>query len=240
MILFLRKIREKLISENKIGRYLKYALGEIILVVIGILIALSINNWNQQRMVKQEAVNYYKNIKRQLLEDTEIIKSNIDFNSYYNEQYRYAIELIEADDRTQIDSLAKISINLLEYSDFHQESNAYEALVNSGEIKILNNQEIIQGLQRLGEIYIYINKLEVGHFEIIKAIYPDLQKIVALNSKKIEKIDLLFTFEFQNQFVISLEITKEKDEIYHRALDEIKSILNLIDTELDGSSNPKR
>ena len=50
MIKFFRKIRYDLIENNKTGKYLKYAIGEIVLVVIGILIALSINNWNQNRI----------------------------------------------------------------------------------------------------------------------------------------------------------------------------------------------
>ena len=49
MIKFFRKIRERLLSENKFSKYLIYAIGEIILVVIGILIALQINNWNEKR-----------------------------------------------------------------------------------------------------------------------------------------------------------------------------------------------
>ncbi len=49
MIKFFRKIRQNLLLEGKTGKYLKYAIGEIILVVIGILIALSINNWNEER-----------------------------------------------------------------------------------------------------------------------------------------------------------------------------------------------
>ncbi len=49
MIKFFRKIRYDLMEKNKTGKYLKYAIGEIILVVIGILIALSINNWNEER-----------------------------------------------------------------------------------------------------------------------------------------------------------------------------------------------
>lgn len=47
MIKFFRNIRQNLLAEGKIGKYLKYASGEIILVVIGILIALQINNWNE-------------------------------------------------------------------------------------------------------------------------------------------------------------------------------------------------
>jgi len=53
MIKFFRKIRQNLLSEGKTGKYFKYAVGEIVLVVIGILIALSINNWNENRKTKQ-------------------------------------------------------------------------------------------------------------------------------------------------------------------------------------------
>ena len=49
MIRFFRNIRQKLAAENKVMAYLRYAIGEIILVVIGILIALQINNWNERR-----------------------------------------------------------------------------------------------------------------------------------------------------------------------------------------------
>ncbi|MEZ4781044.1 MAG: DUF6090 family protein [Flavobacteriaceae bacterium] len=53
MIKFLRHFRKTLISENKMGKYFKYAIGEILLVVIGILIALQINNWNEQRKAEK-------------------------------------------------------------------------------------------------------------------------------------------------------------------------------------------
>ena len=59
MIKFFRKIRHSFLSEGKTGKYFKYAIGEIVLVVIGILIALEINNWNESRKLeskKQELI----------------------------------------------------------------------------------------------------------------------------------------------------------------------------------------
>lgn len=67
MIKLFRKIRQNLLYENKRSRYLKYAIGEIFLVVIGILIALQINNWNQNRLLKNDEVLLVK----QLLQDTK-------------------------------------------------------------------------------------------------------------------------------------------------------------------------
>ncbi len=55
MIRFFRNIRQKLAAENKVMAYLRYAIGEILLVVIGILIALQINNWNEHRKENQKS-----------------------------------------------------------------------------------------------------------------------------------------------------------------------------------------
>jgi hypothetical protein len=64
-----RNVRQKLASENKVMAYLRYAIGEIFLVVIGILIALQVNNWNQQRKHKNEEIQFLKGFKRTLNED---------------------------------------------------------------------------------------------------------------------------------------------------------------------------
>ena len=78
MIKFFRKIRQNLLSEGKTGRYFKYAIGEIILVVIGILIALQINNWNESNKLKKEETLYLKRLKTDLEKDTLYYNNNID------------------------------------------------------------------------------------------------------------------------------------------------------------------
>lgn len=61
MIKFFRKIRQNSLSEGKTGEYIKYAVGEIVLVVIGILIALGINNWNSKRVNTVKKKDYLRN-----------------------------------------------------------------------------------------------------------------------------------------------------------------------------------
>ncbi|MCW9038461.1 DUF6090 family protein [Altibacter sp.] len=73
MIKFFRHIRQRLIGENRFSKYLLYAIGEIILVVIGILIALQINNWNEARKNTNTENEYYC----RLLEDFELDRNNI-------------------------------------------------------------------------------------------------------------------------------------------------------------------
>ena len=59
MIKFFRKIRQNLLSVGKSGKYFKYAVGEIVLVVIGILIALQVNNWNEKRKAKNNEIELF-------------------------------------------------------------------------------------------------------------------------------------------------------------------------------------
>ena len=68
MIKFFRHIRKKLVGENKFTKYLIYAIGEIILVVIGILIALQINNWNSNRVNNDKEVSILNELKTEYLE----------------------------------------------------------------------------------------------------------------------------------------------------------------------------
>ena len=77
MIKFFRQIRKSLLMENKTSKYFKYAIGEIVLVVIGILIALSVNNWNEQRKLKSEETKLLIEMQSALTGDLEDIKLNI-------------------------------------------------------------------------------------------------------------------------------------------------------------------
>ena len=63
MIKFFRQIRQRLLMENKTSKYFKYAIGEIVLVVIGILIALQINNWNEANSEQNKLNTYLNSLK---------------------------------------------------------------------------------------------------------------------------------------------------------------------------------
>ncbi|EPR74166.1 hypothetical protein ADIWIN_0743 [Winogradskyella psychrotolerans RS-3] len=88
MIKFFRKIRQNLIMENQTSKYLKYAIGEIILVVIGILIALQINNWNENQKAKQLEANFFDNVLIELKKDQ--LKLN-----YYKNFHTKRIEYLD-------------------------------------------------------------------------------------------------------------------------------------------------
>ncbi len=146
MIKFFRKIRQNLLSEGKTGKYLKYAIGEIILVVIGILIALSLNNWNQKRIDKKNSNEYLGEIKKE-------INANINLTDYYIIQRlpikieglllvkQYCENRIQVTDT--LDFLNKVSLggmisNGLEFLS----NNVYDELKNTGNFQLITNDSI--------------------------------------------------------------------------------------------------
>jgi hypothetical protein len=79
MINFFRKIRQQLLTENKFSKYLIYAIGEIVLVVIGILIALQVNNWNEERKESKQKAIILTNLKSDFEADISRIGNVINF-----------------------------------------------------------------------------------------------------------------------------------------------------------------
>ncbi len=75
MIKFFRKIRQSLLTENKLSKYLLYAIGEIVLVVVGILLALQLNTWNAERIQKQEINSTYERMLEEIRE-TKLLANN--------------------------------------------------------------------------------------------------------------------------------------------------------------------
>ena len=229
-----RKIRQTLIKEANIKRYLMYAIGEILLVMIGISLAFQLNNWNDNRVKKSAEIRFYENIKEQIIDDKEIIYSQRGYNNYYMSQFEYGNEIIEANDRSKLDTLGIIVRNLTNYSDFDKEGNIYETMVNSGEIKLLHNHEIVNGIRELEELYHYMNRMESIHYDaIMKHVVVAISPVIAFTTNEIKKPDAVFSYEFQNLFIILKQIMDEKDRVYNYNLDEIERVLKLIDEELD-------
>ena len=134
MLKFFRRIRQKLLSENRFSKYLIYAVGEIVLVVIGILIALSINNWNENRKNEIKINNLLSALINDLEQDTLLIVDRIPFiKEHYqlNETLRQRI----ANETATVDTLiyiARSEFNPNWKEQLSYNTNAYNSLIETG------------------------------------------------------------------------------------------------------------
>ena len=96
MIKFFRKIRLQLLTEKKISRYFLYAIGEIILVVLGILIALSVNNWNEERKTEKLEINMLDQVKKGLIFDLNQVEEIIELQNTYIRSHQILIKWLES------------------------------------------------------------------------------------------------------------------------------------------------
>lgn len=143
MINFFRKKRKKLADDNKALKYARYAIGEIVLVVIWILIALQINTWNQGRLALIEEKGILKNIHREFIQNKIALKESILSidRSYANT--RSIVELVGLN-RNEInkhnpDSLLFLA---LESGSFRPSENTISDLFQSGRLQMLHNDPL--------------------------------------------------------------------------------------------------
>ncbi|WP_456441018.1 DUF6090 family protein [Psychroserpens sp.] len=139
MIKFFRKIRQNLLTENKFSKYMLYAIGEIVLVVIGILIALSISNQNQQKINDKKIASILKEIQNDLVKDIEYSKSIFDYQIY-------------------TDSIAKLILNdKFTYEDY-KTGNFRTIGYNYRDFKIITNgyDNLKRNIDNVPEKYSYI------------------------------------------------------------------------------------
>ena len=227
-----KNVRHAFIKEGNFRKYAWYAIGEILLVMIGISLAFQLDNWNENRLKADTEISYYKNIKVQIEDDKSLIHEQINSNNRYLTEFKYANAILEANDRSKIDTLGLIVRNLTQYSDFDKKGNIYETLVNSGEIKLLRNQSIVNSIRELEEKYNYINRMENIHYDaMMNHVITATNSIIKFSDGSVQKPELLYSYQFQNLVVSLIQIMTEKDKVYHEALNEIKSITSLINTE---------
>jgi len=143
MIKFFRKIRQNLLSEGKTFNYLKYAVGEIILVVIGILIALGINNWNQkQNEIKREIISL-NNLILDLDEQYDVLNGHINIEEQYYESGIYVFEHYAKNKAFVINDTLLSKLNILAIrNSFSPINTTYEELVSTGEIGQIRNRAL--------------------------------------------------------------------------------------------------
>lgn len=157
----LRKIRWKLAADNNFKKYLRYAIGEIVLVVIGILIAMQINDWNSNRKQDKESVLLVKRILIETKENALNLNDEINrVNSFINEAALF-LTMFGPDyhqmDSNMVDSLL---YGLLTTPGYEHHSATLDEALNTGQVSIINSDSIRELLYSIPLLMIRIRSSE--------------------------------------------------------------------------------
>ena len=169
-------------TENKFSKYLLYALGEIVLVVIGILVALYINNLNDVRRERERELTYLENIKADLrLNIAEMDK----FLEVRTNNIQSAKQILEHFDGKPIDDYTafnQLGGGIYNWQKYYMSNNTFQELVNSGNLASISNARIKNQLLDIEALYKKM-KSEEDHyrFDTEQLIYSPLYEMMDLN-----------------------------------------------------------
>ncbi|SIO01676.1 DUF6090 family protein [Algoriphagus halophilus] len=173
MISFFRKIRQKPFSQNRITRYLLYALGEIFLVVIGILIALQVNNWNEQRRAEQYETILLKQMQNALNNDLFLIKNFFEPRVQQNKEgVDSLLQYVQMNEMPDQETIRRLVGKMLTDFLYRFDSGPYENLKSNG-LDIIKNDSLRNYISNLyGQVLpsyaLFINEFKDEREEEIK------------------------------------------------------------------------
>jgi hypothetical protein len=246
MIKFFRKIRQKMLTDNKFSKYLLYAIGEIVLVVIGILIALQINNWNEERKERRQEQVALK----QLFKDFEVNDSIINKGfKNYDKLIIYTKTILRhtgPNVTVPKDTTTRDSLFYLNYPNISLVSNTLNS--NRQQINMLSNESLKITLSKFPSIYLKYKEVEseiknhtIAQRTINKQYIPIIVRDSNFNQENF-KSDLLGQLrdrEFQNTTVDKLWNTRNALSEFKILHKQNQIILKLIKKELHTLNNDK-
>jgi hypothetical protein len=249
MIKFFRKIRQKLLQQNRITQYLVYAVGEILLVVIGILIALQVNNWNENRKNQREGVAILKNLKSELTEDFSMMAYTIERLESRKASADYLYQLITNEAESGgMDSTAIVEA-LMRSGYIHKfvpSFAVYNEIQNSGKLNLIQSDSIKKKLanykSRVEENLRIESPYEITLKDFEKKAVFFLSEIPLTENKKITESYRLINFDLVEisqdkafisllkhiSYITAIELNLKKDLL----LPKLKDLEYHIDKEL--------
>jgi hypothetical protein len=255
MIKFFRKIRQQLIAEKRISQYLLYALGEIVLVVAGILIALAINNGNEQRLTRNKEQVYLKGLQEEFKVSQYKLKNLIALNQQNAEGARTLLRFM-SDSTTLTDEAAfsKLIYSTLAYDiAFNPNNSLLNEMINSGSLRDLSNPELRRRLTNwiatLEDVARQEQDQEEERTRILNTFLSDRYSIrtvleqsglaanelgLAPSSQAPSNLPLLQSRSFENHLLLFLlACAGTTDTHYLPLMEELEGILELIDREIE-------
>jgi hypothetical protein len=248
VIKIFNKIRKRLLDENQTGRYLKYAVGEIILVMIGILLALQVNNWNQNRQLQKEEIIILKGLNQEFSENL------VRFDTIYkrHEARVNAVFTIMTDniETYSVKTLDSIHIKVGKAWTFDQLEGIYNSVINSGKLDLISNDSLKTQISKFRDLVIDYKEEELNTLNFsLEQLYPEVISDLPANfqvwagmRERTEEEKLLHKKEYlklyrSNSFENKMSfLTAFMQDIFTEGpilRDQMLSIIGLLESEIE-------
>ena len=169
-------------AEKNFTKYLLYAIGEIVLVVIGILIALQINNRNEAHKEREKEIHYLKNIKTDLQITIDELDRYMEVRNGSIQAAEQIIAHIEGKPIEDIEDFNALGLPIYNWQKFYQNNNTFQELVNSGNLALISNDSIKNTLLNIETLYKKLKSEEEHYrFDTEELIYKPLYNTMDLN-----------------------------------------------------------
>jgi hypothetical protein len=187
MMKFFRKIRQNLLMENKTGKYFKYAIGEIALVMIGILLALQVNNWNEDRKNQFKETRYLNSLVRDLEAQIVQIDFKIEREALSKVQMEELLEEFRTNRSIKFSDENVVRFNgMLDRATYVVNKPTFTELLSTGNLEVISNEEL------RNRIVDYYQKMELSELILLKnndlkdnSIQPSALKLVEFSPSAI-------------------------------------------------------
>ena len=241
MIRFFRNIRQKLAAENKVMAYLRYAIGEILLVVIGILIALQINNWSEKQKELNLANVYYCRILEDFELDMDLIEKSYDQVSEKISLGRQLILDLHKGNKNK-HTILNEWLKFVRHDVFVPRKIAFNDLISSGNLKLLTDVELKDAVSEYySNLDNILGQIDQNRNEIVKRSYPnnplefgmqefdyvntilgkDILSLLPNNTWTSDK-DNIYFIEFQNNIVFTIAMFDRHRQHLKRIVEEMQ------------------
>jgi len=229
LIPFFRKIRKSLVNEDKFVKYSKYAIGEIILVVFGILIALQVNNWNERRNEQGKIKKYALSLAQDLENDVKMV----DTIQYIAKQIALRIDSLSNYTRNkEINEISNLDVFCLSwmklYRPYSWNRATLDELKNSGSLQLIKNNELSKKIVEYDALTLHMdedynedniqsNNAWLLISEVVNVNYPNitqLREVIRFSANYGTLKDIFLSPEYMEMKTYNLDLnTKDKEAI---------------------------
>jgi len=218
---------------GKTSKYFKYAIGEIILVMIGILLALQVSEWNTNRKRQQQETQILKDLHEEFVENKIQLDTVTKKYKDVNDGAEKIIALFPIDPKTvNIDSLSKYFYRMATRYTFNPQQSTVNALTNTSSFDLISNTELRKLLQRWSELVIDYQEDELAYIRNLENTYiPYMLKKRAFGKDGLKnpKVDLQFLTDLEFENIIKLRYFTVRNVVgFEDEVSEIDLVYNSI------------